>query len=361
MSFAAAFSPDYTAARARFRSSALALGCTLGEFPVGQKGPDSEDLTIDTARLGSDLAEKLVIVSSGLHGVEGFLGSAIQAALLEEELGGWKPPRNCALLLVHALNPYGFAWVRRVNEDNADLNRNFLLRGEKFEGSPELYPMMDGFFNPQRPPLAIEPFRLRAAWTILRHGMRALKDTLPVGQYEYPKGLFYGGSGPSQTNKLLRQHLPQWVGPANHVVHIDFHSGQGRWNTHTLVANHASDHPRVEWLSKAFAPDPVEAWDPGDTLYTIRGGLGAWCAEAFPNTHYDQITAEFGTYNTIAVVDALRDENMAHHHSEPGSKGYERAKRRLKETFAPADSAWRDSAVRRGLKVVERAIEGCFG
>ena len=29
------------------------------------------------------------------------------------------------LVFVHALNPYGFSWVRRVNEDNVDLNRNF--------------------------------------------------------------------------------------------------------------------------------------------------------------------------------------------------------------------------------------------
>jgi hypothetical protein len=26
---------------------------------------------------------------------------------------------------VHALNPFGFAWLRRVNEYNVDLNRNF--------------------------------------------------------------------------------------------------------------------------------------------------------------------------------------------------------------------------------------------
>jgi hypothetical protein len=28
-------------------------------------------------------------------------------------------------MLIHALNPFGFAWLRRVNEANVDLNRNF--------------------------------------------------------------------------------------------------------------------------------------------------------------------------------------------------------------------------------------------
>ena len=31
-------------------------------------------------------------------------------------------------VFVHALNPYGFAWDRRVTEDNVDLNRNFVDR-----------------------------------------------------------------------------------------------------------------------------------------------------------------------------------------------------------------------------------------
>jgi len=157
MSNAAAFSPDYTAARARFRSSSLALGCTLEEHSIDQRGPDGEDLTIDLTRMGADAPRRVVIVSSGLHGVEGFFGSAVQAALLEDQLGGWKPPLGCALLLVHALNPYGFAWVRRVNEDNADLNRNFLLPGERYEGSPEKYPELDDFFNPRRRPSVLEP------------------------------------------------------------------------------------------------------------------------------------------------------------------------------------------------------------
>ena len=42
-----------------------------------------------------------------------------------EWLGARALPADTGALLVHAINPYGFAWTRRVNEDNADLNRNF--------------------------------------------------------------------------------------------------------------------------------------------------------------------------------------------------------------------------------------------
>jgi len=360
MSNAAAFSPDYTAARARFRSSALALGCELEEHAIGEQGPDGEELTLDLARLGEASARKVVVVSSGLHGVEGFLGSAVQAALLEDQLGGWRPQKDCALVLIHALNPYGFAWIRRVDQDNIDLNRNFLVDDEVYEGAPGLYEPLDEFFNPRHPPNPLEPFKLRAALKIVQFGMPALKDTLPVGQYEYPEGMFFGGTGPSKTQQILDRELPRWFGQAEHVLHVDFHTGRGKWGTYLLVANREADDPRMARLREIFG-DVIEDWAPTETLYTIRGGFGTWCQHKLPHVTYDELTAEFGTYYTIKVVEALRRENMAHHYCTPGDSALERAKEQLKETFAPADTAWRESCVAQGLEIVGKAIEATFG
>ena len=130
----AAFSPDYATARARFRAAAEAKGWVLQALPIAAEGPRGIELTIDVARLGPENPRRVVVVSSGTHGVEGYFGSAVQLALLE---GAWADvdlPDDTGLLLVHAVNPYGFAWNRRVNEDNVDLNRNFLLAAEGFEG-----------------------------------------------------------------------------------------------------------------------------------------------------------------------------------------------------------------------------------
>ena len=106
MSDASSFSPDYVDARARFRSSAMALDCRLDAYAIDAKGPQGEELTIDFAVFGQPDPRRVVIVSSGLHGVEGYLGSAVQAALLEERLGGFIPPNDTALVLIHGLNPY---------------------------------------------------------------------------------------------------------------------------------------------------------------------------------------------------------------------------------------------------------------
>src|SRR5262245_8496682 len=116
------FSPDYFTARERFREDAARAGARLQALPLRAKGPKGEELSIEIATFGSDNPQRVLLHSSGLHGVEGFAGSAIQLQLLRNI-----PPlaADAALILVHILNPYGMAWLRRVNENNVDLNRNF--------------------------------------------------------------------------------------------------------------------------------------------------------------------------------------------------------------------------------------------
>src|SRR2546421_3051145 len=121
----ACFSPDYATARRRFRAAAAALGATLEAHPIAANDPQGKplDLTIDAARTGPADAGRLVVASGGLHGVEGFFGSAVTLALLE----GRPPlPADTALLLFHSLCPFGFDQLRRADEANVDLNRNFL-------------------------------------------------------------------------------------------------------------------------------------------------------------------------------------------------------------------------------------------
>ena len=129
--------------------------------------------------------------SIGLHGVEGFAGLRDSTAVAGE--GVPSLPTDTAVVLIHAANPYGMAWLRRVNDRSVDLNRNCLGPGEEYAGAPDGYDALNAFLNPPRAP-SHEAFRLRVAWLILRHGMPALKQTIAGGQYVNPKGLFFGGN-----------------------------------------------------------------------------------------------------------------------------------------------------------------------
>ena len=139
------FSNDYVTARRRFREAVAACGGRLDSLILSSTGPQGEDLTIDIAWFGSPKPRRVFAHSSGLHGVEAFAGSAIQLQWLAE---GARPiPEDGAIIIVHVLNPYGMAWLRRFNENNVDLNRNFLAPNEQFAGAPEHYDLVDRFLK----------------------------------------------------------------------------------------------------------------------------------------------------------------------------------------------------------------------
>ena len=109
--FAEYVPPDYVTARGRFRET-LANRARVESLTV----PGGPDLTMDVARLGPANAERLLIVSSGLHGSEGPFGSGVQLALLNRP---W--PADVPLLLIHARNPFGIRVKRgRGNGRHAD-------------------------------------------------------------------------------------------------------------------------------------------------------------------------------------------------------------------------------------------------
>ena len=195
------YSSTYEEARSRFVKSATAAGATLSKHPLQIEDASTDEFTIDVAVSGPEDAPALV-VSSGVHGVEGFLGSAIQLALLDQFKTNSAP--RIRWVFIHAINPFGFARIRRFNEENVDLNRNFLLPDSPYTGSPANYRRLNTFLNPASKPSSYEPFRLKAIWSIVRYGMSALKQSIAAGQYEYPRGIFYGGSGPSQAMEAIR-------------------------------------------------------------------------------------------------------------------------------------------------------------
>ena len=117
---------------------------------------------------------------------------------------------------------------RRFNEDNVDLNRNFLLPDETYAGSPPLTEKFRRAMKPSRPRTRFGFWTARMALP-LRHGIHSFWETLPVGQYDYPDWLYYGGSRPTQSSRALELFLPRLLDDASEVVHLDFHTGLGRW------------------------------------------------------------------------------------------------------------------------------------
>ena len=268
---------------------------------------------------------------------------------------------NLRVVLIHAVNPFGFVKLRRWNEDGVDLNRNFLRLGEAFAGSPPLYSQIDPWLNSPTPPrgLSLPP---RAVIDLARFGAAKLMQTIPVGQYDYSRGLFFGGSEPAESTRIVQRHLAEWIGDARAVTHLDFHTGLGEFGTYELLLDVPGDHTHAEWFRGKFGDDAISALTTAagsaqeTKVYSVRGAFGQWCMSHFSERDYRFATAEFGTYRPLAVLLALRQENRAHHWGGDAER-FTWTKRRLVEMFAPASAQWRERVVVDGLALVRRACE----
>jgi len=348
------FSPDYATARRRFHDAARAAGAELHTLPLDPAGPAGEALAIDVAWLGERHPQRVVMHTVGLHGVEAFAGSAIQLNLLRQP-----PPLAAgdALVLVHVLNPFGMAWIRRTNENNVDLNRNFLKQGEAWSGAPDLYRRLDFLLNPPSLP-GFDWFYLHAAWLALRHGYQPLKQGVAQGQYEMPRGLFYGGRQLEQGPSLYLAWLGQHLRGAQYLFALDVHTGLGDWGEEMLILDPVSRGTNAADLRLALDRPLIDATDGGSAPYGIRGGLGGILPSALPETRIDFLLQELGTYGPLRVLHALREENRWHYFGTGGVN--HPAKKALLEALCPASIGWRHRAVAHGVRLAEAVANWAF-
>ena len=227
MGAASYFSADYAEARRKFLSVAETAGAQLSTFVNDAvKGPAGEELACDVARFGPTDASRVLLMTSATHGVEGFCGSGAQVGLLAQ---GWhrKLPKDTALVLAHALNPHGFAWLRRVNEDNVDLNRNFIDHSKPHPvNAPyrEVHPLLipadwDG------PARAAADAQVQKY--IAERGQKAWQAAVSAGQHDHDDGLFYGGRKATWSNRTLREIVRRHLGHAKRIAFLDMHTGLG--------------------------------------------------------------------------------------------------------------------------------------
>lgn len=346
------FSHSYAEARRRFIEAARAVNASLHSYAIDDA---TDDLTIDVAIIGTDTAPALV-VSSGVHGVEGFFGSAVQLALLER-LKATNTKQGIRYVLIHAVNPYGFAQVRRVNEDNVDLNRNFMTSPDEYAGAPHDYAGLNGLLNPESPPSRFEPFKAKALWKICQTGLPALKETVARGQYDYPRGLFYGGKGPCASTRIVQNNCGTWLAASRHILHIDLHTGLGSHADYKLLLTESDYAERRDGYAETFGVDHIEPLTKPDGMaYRVAGQWGPWMQQHFHTRNYRFVGAEFGTYDVIRVLAALRAENRAHHYCAPDSLAYLRTKEELQECFCPKSQIWRKQVVDGGLRIIDQGI-----
>lgn len=342
------FSANYQEARLKFQDAARSNGGRVESYENPTVGPNKEPLFTDVAIFGPENPVNILVLSSGMHGVEGFAGSAMQTGLLKagvlESLGP-----DTGLVLVHAVNPYGFAHLRRMNEDNVDLNRNFLDHSLPHPQNPG-YEELAKSIAPESINLWSDT-KARLHFFIYRiwHDADALRTAISKGQYTHPLGLFYGGLDDAWSNKIIRTIAKQHLANAKRMTAIDFHTGLGPYGETELRMNVPKNSPEYLRAIKCWS-DPIKTTDPHGSFIKALPGM-------MPETDVTAATLEFGTFPSMDVLWALREENWLHHHGNIEGVDSQQIKKNLLEAFYPSDEYWKELVWQKGKIIVDKAIE----
>lgn len=357
-----AFSGDYSVLRQRFLAAAEAAGAQLFVYPHLLKGPAGESLATDVAIYGEENASRVLVINSGTHGVEGAYGSACQTEFLKQLANG-QSHEDLAIIFIHLINPWGTAWGRRFNEDNVDLNRNFIDWSKKPPANKP-YAALNPIFkmNDREGAGKIKADKALAAAAKRLGSKQAVRQIVETGQYAFADGLFYGGSRPVWSNTTLSNILATFASKADQVIAFDLHTGAGPFAYPALLAVSEAKHAGLDWGRSIFG-EALSIVITGTTAKTdtgiaatATGYVSAAIRQQLSPPQVLPLVIECGTLAPDKVFDALRADHWLHLHGEPTAEGPKEIKSNLRQCFIPDDESWRDAVLHRSIFYFNRAV-----
>jgi Protein of unknown function (DUF2817) len=352
------FSSTYQQARSKFLDAALGAKARVSSFALtGQKGPDGLELVVDVAEIGPNEQPNLLVIISGTHGVEGFCGSGCQVGFLVERVYEGLP-KTVGVALVHALNPYGFAWLRRVNEDNVDLNRNF----RDFTEPPPSSSAYEAVHDWLMPADWDGPARKKADSEIEQylksHGLAAFQAIVTRGQYSRPNGMFFGGSRETWSNTTFKKIMAQLLTKSvSHVAVIDLHTGLGPagYGEPIYPGTDLVEYSRVlKWIGPEVTSTVKGDSASASLTGTLADGVRA-CAGIICSTY---IAVEYGTIPVKGVLTALRGDHWLYALSNQSDFRWDAIKKGIRDAFYVDESWWKTAVYGRSVDMILRAGRG---
>lgn len=363
-----AFAPRYAQARQKFLQACLSAGLTVEPHLLPMRGRDGEELSCDVAFDGAPDADRLLILSSGCHGVEGHCGSGVQVfALHDAEWREKARSAGVAVLYVHALNPHGFSFGRRVTQENVDLNRNFVDFTQPLPVNAA-YAELHALLVPDTWPPTAENQAAVHAW-IEKNGIGAYQTAVSGGQYQFEDGLFFGGKAPTWSHRMIRAVLRRHTRRTRRLAWIDLHTGLGPNGIGERIFACRDDKIAYEranawWGNGAGQTDaaPVTSiYDGSSTSALLRGLMWDAVYDECPQAEYTGIAMEYGTVPVLDVLSALRGDHWLHRHPEAPADLSDAIRRRTLEAFYTDTDAWRGQIVSQARQAMFQAADGLSG
>lgn len=345
---------NYETSRERFRTSLASfadrwLDSRLDSFPLS----DDSSLTIDIITAHANKRkENLLIITTGLHGIEGYVGSGVLQILIQEYLPKFNQDTT-GIVLVHPINPYGMKYRTRVNKNSIDLNRNFSADFEKLKTINPHYESLGYLLNPS---LSLKnPFyeKIKFLWNVIKalpKGITHIRETALMGQYRVHNGMYFGGFEIQEETKFMMSLYEKVVDGYSQILALDIHSGYGsRWQM-TLL-NPPSEKRTAQEIATQLQVKSVAGVNP-EEFYSVHGDMADYLYRLLKSKHPDKSfyagTFEFGTYGDSLWqrIHSLRTTVLEHTLRWFGGSDSAKAwvQKEYDELFLPAEEKWREKA-----------------
>jgi hypothetical protein len=306
-----------------------------------------------------------MVISCGIHGIEGYAGSAIQRMIMDKYLSP-ENLENTGVLLIHAINPYGFNFGRRVTENNVDMNRNCDASPELFATRNDGYTKLYKFINPDQPAnlgsFQNQLFVERAILKIVKATMPVLRQAVLQGQYTFPEGLYFGGKDFEPQVVALIPVLVKYASRYDRIITIDLHTGYGARGKMHLFPNPAKS-PEVKTGTEMLYEGYQIDWGDSKDFYTITGDFSSLPGKLFPQKLVIPMTLEFGTMDSQKTMGSLRSiqnmilENQGFHHGYKNKRSERKIKGWVMEMYAPASAVWRTLVMQQSDALMKQVFE----
>ncbi len=350
------YKEDYLSSRDAFLEIAKKFSSKFKLTQIGKISIPSKDKSleyrVDYIFIPAQrVVEKTFILTSGIHGIEAFTGAAMQRHFLEEIYEKYVNLQNTNTLVIHALNPWGFHNLRRVTENNIDLNRNFGLTKDLFNKKNEGYRAIHELLNPNSPAdtgfLQDKLFIVKAIYNIATKGMPALRQAILEGQYEIPKGIYFGGQEFEPLRYPLDELLVKATLSSKKILFIDLHTGYGERGVLHLFPSDPKNEKVKKLTEEVFTGYKID-WASSDDFYKTTGELSTHvCDLVAENVDCIPMVFEYGTLNSQTTLGSIESihrtilENQGYWEGYASKEAEKRIKEKYREMFFPSSKKWR--------------------
>jgi predicted deacylase len=334
--------------------------------PIPVASSTDADLTIDTCTIPAQgppqgQGRKLLVISSGVHGIEGFVGSAMQELFVRELLPNLDLS-NMTVLLIHAVNPWGYRYKRRVSEDNVDLNRNFDTTTDLFATENEGYDELYDFLNPKGPVNLSSLGNIfspaKMLLLVAQYGKSTLRQAILQGQYKHADGLYFGGKAFEPQRTDLEALLLQRAAGHDAVFVVDLHTGYGERGKLHLFGSTPESQKIKDAMAVIFDGFDVDTGEDSDDFYTVYGDFSVYVSKLLSEKTCVPMTFEYGTLDSQTTLGSMRSlsrmrlENQGYHYGYDAEKDRSEVEERFREMYNPYDEKYREGIMRQTAEML---------